>query len=293
MSFVGVLAYDGASVANASYKSQVTGALSAELFVMPYVVGDPLKVATGADQFAAHAWPVIDGIAGASYAAGGRYLPIALDLESQPLVTPKACYGLSQQQRVSWIGEFIAAAKAKTGVDPIVYSNPNWWQACTGNTKAFAAGNPLWIADYDTPSPAVPPGWAGYTFWQDSDTASVSGIEGPADLDVMEGNPPTVTAAAGARGSVQFTTLNSLAGQPVSYASAQPLPSYLSVTAKGLLSWSSSAPVGLHAVTGTRDGDPLLGVGQPATARDNHRVHREPRVNGGQPRLGAAGRVRS
>ena len=83
MSFVGVMAYDGASVSNPSYASQVTGALSAGLFVMPYVVADPLKVATGGHQFSDKAWAVIDSIATAPYVRGARYLPIALDLESR------------------------------------------------------------------------------------------------------------------------------------------------------------------------------------------------------------------
>ncbi len=149
---------------------------------------------------------------------------------------------------VTWIGDFIAAAKAQTHVLPVIYSNPNWWQACTGNTTAFAASDPpLWIADYGVASPAIPPGWAGYAFWQDSDTATVNGINGQADRDLMQGAPPTVTAASGASGSVQIETLNSLAGQRVSYAAS--LPSYLSLGATGLLRWSSSTPVGMHSVT--------------------------------------------
>jgi GH25 family lysozyme M1 (1,4-beta-N-acetylmuramidase) len=260
MSFVGVLAFDGASVSNPSYDSQVAGALGAGLFVMPYVVGDPLKVATGGDQFSDKAWPAIHGAA-TPYAAGGRYLPIALDMEEQLQVTSKECYGLSPAQMITWIGQFIAAAKSKTGLAPLIYSNPTWWHDCTGNTKDFVAGDPLWLADYNVKTPAIPPGWAGYTFWQDSDVASVSGITGQADLDLMQGAPPAVTAGSGASGSVQLDTLNSLAGQPVSYAAAGSLPSYLSLSSAGLLKWSSSTPVGIHSVTVT----PASTAATPAT----------------------------
>jgi GH25 family lysozyme M1 (1,4-beta-N-acetylmuramidase) len=249
MSFVGVLAYDGASVSNPSYASQVTGALSAGLYVMPYVVADPFKVATGGEQLTDNAWKAINSITSAPYAAGGQYLPIALDLEEQLLVTTKKCYGLSPAQMVTWIGQFIAAAKSRTGVDPVIYTTPNWWQSCTGNSKAFAASDPLWVADYDIASPGIPPGWAGYTFWQDTDTAAVTGITGAADIDLMQSVPPTLTAASGSSGSVQVRTLNSLAGQPVSYAATGALPSYLSLSATGLLRWSSSTPVGMHSVT--------------------------------------------
>jgi len=251
MSFAGVMAYDGASVSNPSYATQVTGALSAGLYVMPYVVGDPLKVATGTAQLTANAWPAISAVSGADY-QGGQYLPIALDMESQPLVDSNPCYGLTTAQMVTWIGQFVAAAKAKTGLTAAVYSNPNWWQACTGNSTAFGA-DPLWIADYGVTSPAIPPGWPGYTFWQSADNASINGIPGSAgaDLDYMLGNPPTVTGSTGTSGSVQLQTLNSLAGQPVSYAAAGSLPSYLSVSAAGKLSWTSSAPVGTYSVTVT------------------------------------------
>ncbi len=100
MSFVGVFAFDGATVSNRTvYNSQVTGALSAGLFVMPYVVADPLKVATGGKQFT-DAWPVINSIAAAPYATGGQYLPITLDMESQPLVTSRGL--LRPHQDATW-----------------------------------------------------------------------------------------------------------------------------------------------------------------------------------------------
>ena len=57
MTFVGVMAFDGASVSNPSYDAQVAGALSAGLFVMPYVVADPLKVATGGASSATRPGP--------------------------------------------------------------------------------------------------------------------------------------------------------------------------------------------------------------------------------------------
>ena len=189
MSFVGILAYDGASVSNTYYASQVTGALAQGLYVMPYVVADPLKVATGADQFTANAWKAINGVSGAPYVKR-RPVPAGCPRHGEPAAGhPRGpCYGLTQAQMVTWIGQFITAAKNQTGLSPIVYSNPNWWQACTGNTTAFS-GDPLWIADYGVTSPAIPPGWPGYTFWQSSDSGSVNGIPGAADLDNMLGAP--------------------------------------------------------------------------------------------------------
>ena len=91
---------------------------------------------------------------------------------------------------------------------------------------------------------------AGYTFWQASDTASVGGITGQSDLDYMQGAPPSATASASAGGSVQLQTLNSLAGQPVSYT-AGTLPACVTLSSGGLLSWSSAVKVGEYQVAAT------------------------------------------
>jgi GH25 family lysozyme M1 (1,4-beta-N-acetylmuramidase) len=247
MAFTGVMAFDGATVTNPQYNAQVTGALNAGLYVMPYVVADPLKV-SGADQFTVKAWPVIKGVAAAPYAAGGKYLPIALDLEPQPLVTPDPCYGLTAPQMVSWIKAFIAAAQAQPAVPvPAIYTTARWWKKCTGNSTAFGA-DPLWVADYGVALPALPAGWSGYTFWQSSGSATVAGIAGTgtADLDQLEG---LIAGQAGAAGSFQVQTLSSLAGQQVSYTTAQPLPAGVSLSGSGELSWTSAAPAGVFPIT--------------------------------------------
>jgi GH25 family lysozyme M1 (1,4-beta-N-acetylmuramidase) len=247
MSFVGIQAYDGATVPNKNYGSQVTGALSQGLFVMPYVFADPLKIAGGA-QFT-KAWSVIDSVAAHRYAPGGQLLPIALDLENDPVVTSEYCYGLTPSKAISWITAFVTAAKAKTGVAPIIYTSRTWWQKCTAGTTAFG-GHHLWVVDYGVPSPALPSGWTGYTFWQSSDTGSVAGISGAADLDQLPVTR-TLTARSGTGGSTQLETLNSLAGQPVSYVRASALPAGVSLTSAGRLSWSSATKVGRFQLTVT------------------------------------------
>lgn len=251
MTFTGVMAFDGATLANPKYQSQVSGALGAGLFVMPYVVADPLRIA-GDKQFA-KAWPVIDGVDGAPYASGGQYLPMALDMEAQPQVTSKVCYGLTQAHMVSWIKAFIAAAEKQPGMRaPVIYTDPGWWKQCTGGSAAFRS-DPLWIADYGVAVPAIPPSWSGYTFWQRSNTATISGIAGArmADVDQLEG---TVTGAAGHSGSFQVLTLTSLAGQHVSYTAASGLPKGVSVTANGVLRWTSATPLGAFPITVSASG---------------------------------------
>ena len=245
VTFTGVMAIDGATVTNSKYNAQVTGALAQGLFVMPYVVADPLKIG-GAAQFT-KAWPVIDGITSAPYAKGGQYLPVALDMEAQPQVTSNACYGLSPASMVAWIKAFLGAAQQQTGVTPVVYSNPNWWHTCTGDSTAFG-GYPLWIADYGVSVPAIPTGWSGYALWQSSGSATLNGISGTgtADLDQLGGD--VIAVRAGDGGSFQVQTLTSLSGQPVTY-SGSGLPAGVTVSASGKLSWTSATPAGAFLLT--------------------------------------------
>ena len=244
---------------------------------MPYVVADPLKIG-GAAQFA-KAWPVIDGVTSAPYAGGGQYLPVALDMEAQPQVTSDACYGLSKARWSPGSRRSSDAAQQQTSVTPIVYSNPNWWQACTGGSTAFG-GYPLWIADYGVRAPAIPAGWPGYTFWQNSGNATLNGIAGAgqADLDQLGGD--LITVKSGTSGSFQVRTLSSLAGQPVTYSAASTLPNgRLGVRERQaeLDGGRAGRRVPRHDRRGYRG--PRGGVGHPAGARADHHRHRAPFVD--------------
>jgi GH25 family lysozyme M1 (1,4-beta-N-acetylmuramidase) len=200
-SFAGVEAAQGATVTNPDYGTQVTGALAAGMDIMPYVYADPGKVSDGGTQFS-NGWSVINSITGHPYAFGGQMLPIALDMEPDPINFPgEPCYGLSQSAMLIWISEFVAAEKAQIGVVPVIYTSQSWWNECTGGSNEFS-GDPLWVADYGVPAPAIPSGWSGYTFWQSSDSGTVSGISGSA-TDVDQHAPITfsVSNRTGAAGT--------------------------------------------------------------------------------------------
>lgn len=266
--FVGIEAIQGKTIPNTQYSSQVTGATGAKLFVMPYVFADPGKL-TAADQFT-DAWNVISAVPAVPYARGGLMLPVALDMERDDINFPgQPCYGLNTADMISWISGFISAAKAKTSAAPIIYSNPNWWSTCTGNTTAFN-GDPLWIANYDVSSPAIPPGWPGYTFWQSSPSGTINGISGTghADLDQMQGAPASLFARSGSIGSFQVKSLQGLAGQSVSYT-ATGLSNGMSLSSSGLFSWPSTVPVGAYPVTVTPTDPTVI----PSSASFTLRVH--------------------
>lgn len=84
----------------------------------------------------------------------------------------------------AWISAWLARVERKLNVSPIIYTNDSSWQA-TGDTTSFAlGGHPLWVANFDVPSPLVPAeDWAGksWTVWQYTSSARVRGIEGAVD----------------------------------------------------------------------------------------------------------------
>ncbi|MGW8380164.1 lysozyme [Streptomyces sp. ODS28] len=101
---------------------------------------------------------------GGGWSRDGKTLPGVLDIEYNPYGA--TCYGKSQSAMVSWIRDFTSTYKARTGRDAVIYTTTNWWTQCTGNSAAFGATNPLWIARYASSPGTLPAGWGYYTFWQ-------------------------------------------------------------------------------------------------------------------------------
>ncbi|HET6209906.1 MAG TPA: GH25 family lysozyme, partial [Jatrophihabitans sp.] len=93
------------------------------------------------------------------------------------------CYGLSQSAMVSWVKAFSNEIHAKYNKYPMIYTTLDWWTTCTGNSSAFAATNPFWIAKYSSTPPTPPAGTATWTMWQNAS----SGIF-PGDQDQFNGS---------------------------------------------------------------------------------------------------------
>ena len=130
------------------------------------------------------------------------YLPPVLDLETGGVNSSAGRAALSQ-----WANDWCATVRNATGVDPIIYCNTNY---ATYFVNSSVNTHTLWLARYATINPQVdqPPTPSGYpnpygvwnvpfgsstpshnswTFWQHSNTGSVSGISGNVDLDVFNG----------------------------------------------------------------------------------------------------------
>ncbi len=154
-----------------------------------------LRIGAYHRAFAADPGTEIDGIAGAKLDARaeanlfaatvgrlrGRDLRPVLDLET-PFTR------LDEEELNAWVKAWLARVERKLGSSPILYTNYSSWQA-TGDTTAFAlAGHPLWVANFDVPSPLVPAeNWAGkgWTIWQYTSSGRVPGIVGNVDRNKL------------------------------------------------------------------------------------------------------------
>lgn len=111
-------------------------------------------------------------------------LPPAVDVEEPTDGAGPVNY--SQAEVVQRVRIFVQAVQAVIGRAPMIYTYPAAWQSLTGNSTAFAATNPLWIASYGKPTPQLPGGWKDYMLWQYTDNGTVSGI-GTVDRDRFNG----------------------------------------------------------------------------------------------------------
>lgn len=138
-------------------------------------------------------------------------LPPVLDLE----VTGK----LPKNQLLVWTLAWLDQIYARTGVEPFLYTSPNFWKLNLGNsTAAAAAGTPLWIAHWTSAAqPLVPAqNWngGGWTFWQWTNCVTVPGIKRCSDGDRMNGaNPASAAIGPFPTGPPLLSTPPTLVGQ--------------------------------------------------------------------------------
>ena len=171
--FAYVKATESTTYTNPDFAQQYNGSYNVGMIRGAYhfATPDTSGGATQADYFVAH---------GGGWSKDGKTLPPMLDIEYNPYGAE--CYGLSHAAMVSWITSFVNEIHAKTTRWATIYSTTDWWTTCTGNSGAFGANDPLFIANYNgTPDP-LPAGWGFYTFWQYADSGTF-----PGDQDYFNG----------------------------------------------------------------------------------------------------------
>jgi GH25 family lysozyme M1 (1,4-beta-N-acetylmuramidase) len=104
------------------------------------------------------------------------------------------CYNMTEAQLSTWLHAFVERIQARIGRPPMIYTNANWWNPCTGNDASFG-GYPLDIAGYSSTPPALPAGWSTFAIWQYD--AGNNNIAGNYDKDVFNGDLPGLATLTG------------------------------------------------------------------------------------------------
>ncbi|MFF2654782.1 lysozyme [Streptomyces sp. NPDC058045] len=173
--FAYVKATESTNYRNPYFAQQYNGAYKAGMLRGAYHFALPNKSSgkTQAAYFVRH---------GGGWSADGKTLPPALDIEHNPY-SGGSCYGKSAAGMVSWIKSFSDEVNRRTGRRPAIYTSTQWWNTCTGHSRAFAAQHPLWLARYGSSPGPLPAGWTFWTFWQYNDHGKL-----PGDQDKFNGS---------------------------------------------------------------------------------------------------------
>jgi GH25 family lysozyme M1 (1,4-beta-N-acetylmuramidase) len=187
---------------NPYLSGDLAGARAAGLMVGAYAFAHPENSATTqADDFA---------MAVGSLVAGG--LPPVLDLEVNG--------GLTPAQLATWTQTFLNRLQADTGIVPMIYTGPNFWQTAMGGNTGFGR-YPLWEAHYTTAAaPATIAGWTSYSLWQFADAGSVPGITGSVDMNRSNGPVASVGGSQASRADlspVAVAAVRTTAGSLLSF----------------------------------------------------------------------------
>lgn len=79
--------------------------------------------------------------------------------------------------------EFLEELEAQTARSPLLYSGHTLKDKLGGKTDARLSGYRLWLAQYTSGTPSLPPGFDRYWLWQYTDKGQVPGINPPVDLN--------------------------------------------------------------------------------------------------------------
>ncbi|HEX9101628.1 MAG TPA: GH25 family lysozyme [Polyangia bacterium] len=107
-------------------------------------------------------------------------LPLALDLE----VTD----GIAGATVATGARQFLARVQATTGRVPVIYTSASFWMTMGSPAATGFSDAALWVANWTTGCPALPPAWSRWTFWQNTATGTVPGIAGTANVDLDQFN---------------------------------------------------------------------------------------------------------
>lgn len=267
-----------AQVASAGVQFATIKATEGDYYTNPYALTDLVNAEAAGLAVLAYAFAIPDGGGGSASPSAVvqaddliDYLktgaagvpPLMLDIEYNPNPDGTGqCYGLTKSAMVSWIAAFNAEVQKRTGQQPVIYTPPGWWTACTGGSDAFGQ-LPLWTPYYSATATSPPPttGWGPWAFWQYSSTGTVTGINDAGHTDLDQLNPAVVpmlnpggrTYLSGSPVDLQLRLADPVAGQTLTY-SGTGLPPGVAVSSSGLITGWPVTPGTFTATVTASDG---------------------------------------
>jgi len=109
-------------------------------------------------------------------------LPPMLDLEATAGIG-----ALTLAQRVARVRRWIDRIERDLKRQPVLYVTQGYMRTHFEDGDFFA-DVPLFAVDFNRNPPRLPRAWADWTFWQHSETGTVSGVTGAVDLDRFQGD---------------------------------------------------------------------------------------------------------
>lgn len=99
-----------------------------------------------------------------------------------PILDLEETGGLNKDQLAQWVKTWGDTVRGATGVQPILYTSPGFWNYKVANPEQIAPGFRLWVAHWGVNSPTVPTGFGDWQAWQPGGT-TMPGIAGNVDQD--------------------------------------------------------------------------------------------------------------
>ncbi|PXX39799.1 glycoside hydrolase family 25 protein [Undibacterium pigrum] len=118
------------------------------------------------------------------------------DYDLPPVIDLETLGGASSAALIAGVQTWLDTVEQALGRTPMIYTDTSFWDEYMNNQFSRY---PLWIAEYGVSQPRLPNGWASWTFWQNSQSGTVTGVNGQVDTDVFAGSLADLQAFAARR----------------------------------------------------------------------------------------------
>jgi lysozyme len=110
---------------------------------------------------------------------------ISLSSQDLPPVLDVEAGGGTASNISSSVQTWLDVVEQQLGRKPMIYTVASFWNS---NLTNQFGDYPLWVANYGVQSPKLPNGWTRWSFWQYSQSGTVSGVAGSVDQDWFNGS---------------------------------------------------------------------------------------------------------